>query len=255
MNAIIRTIQFIFLLGNLKVLYSLPVGTEVFQGSLQSEIVGNQLNLRVSDNSILNHQSFDIGLNETVRFIQDSQDSRVLNRVLTNNPSQILGNLLSNGSVYLINPAGIIFGDQAVVEVGKFYAIAGSMSNNDFSNEIDRFYSLVGEIENKGKISAKEITMVGSMISNSGRLSSLSGKVILGVGNTLQVENREDGNFVIVNQPVPHSNLFLGDLASQAILQTGIVEATKVLLHGNKIEQTEFSNQHCSSRGNIIFIR
>jgi len=42
--------------------------------------------------------------------VQQSSQSAVLNRVVGSSRSEILGSLLSNGQVYLINPNGIMFG-------------------------------------------------------------------------------------------------------------------------------------------------
>ncbi len=65
-----------------------------------------------------------IGQGEITRFIQNGADSAVLNRVTTGNSSEILGSLVSNGHVFLINPAGILVGRDGSV-VGRYPSSVG----------------------------------------------------------------------------------------------------------------------------------
>ncbi len=60
-----------------------------------------------TDKSVINWQSFSIGSQEYVKFVQPDRSSISLNRVIGGNPSSILGNLSANGQVYLVNPNGI----------------------------------------------------------------------------------------------------------------------------------------------------
>jgi filamentous hemagglutinin family protein len=77
-----------------------------------------------SDKVQLNWQTFNIGRENTVRFNQPSSTSAALNRVYdpNANPSRILGNLIANGQVYLINRNGIVFGEGAKVDVNSLVA-------------------------------------------------------------------------------------------------------------------------------------
>ncbi len=88
-----------------------PTGATVVHGNVQFKHVSpNVLEITNSPSSIINWQQFSIGQNETTRFIQDNAASAVLNRVTSQHPSSILGQLLSNGKVFVINPNGIVFG-------------------------------------------------------------------------------------------------------------------------------------------------
>ena len=42
--------------------------------------------------------------------------------VLSTDPTRIDGALLSNGEVWIVNPVGVFFGDQAIVDVGGLVA-------------------------------------------------------------------------------------------------------------------------------------
>src|SRR5688500_4888817 len=67
------------------------------------------LNVTNSRGAIINWQGFSIGAGEVTRFVQPSSSSAVLNRVNVGaDISRIQGQLLSNGRVFLINPAGIV---------------------------------------------------------------------------------------------------------------------------------------------------
>src|SRR5262249_59306431 len=65
---------------------------------------------------IINWNTFNIGVNESVRFNQPGASSVVLNRVTGGlGPSEILGTLTANGRGFVINRDGILFGPHAVV--------------------------------------------------------------------------------------------------------------------------------------------
>src|SRR5262249_59917410 len=69
-----------------------------------------------SNSAIINWNTFNIGVNESVRFNQPGTSSVMLNRVTGGlGPSEILGTLTANGRGFVINRDGILFGPNAVV--------------------------------------------------------------------------------------------------------------------------------------------
>ena len=72
-----------------------PVGPQVVSGTASVAASGKTLSITNSPNAILNWQGFSIATDETTRFIQQNAQSAVLNRVVGQNPSQILGALQS----------------------------------------------------------------------------------------------------------------------------------------------------------------
>jgi len=84
--------------------------------------------------SIINWQQFSINPGELTRFLQQSPASAILNRVIGSDPSQILGTLQSNGRVLLINPNGILFGANAVIDVQGLIASTLNLTDEDFLN-------------------------------------------------------------------------------------------------------------------------
>jgi filamentous hemagglutinin family protein len=122
-----------------------PTGANVVRGTAAIHQAGNLLQITNSPNAIINWQSFSIGANEITRFLQQSSSSAVLNRVITQNPSTILGALQSNGRVFLINPNGILFGAGAQIDVAGLVASTLNMSDQDFLAGRPRFGDGLGK--------------------------------------------------------------------------------------------------------------
>ncbi len=96
--------------------YANPNGAQVVNGQVNiAHPNANTLAITNSNGAIINWQQFSIQQNEITRFIQGSANSAILNRVIGQDPSAILGQLLSNGRVFLINENGIVIGSGATV--------------------------------------------------------------------------------------------------------------------------------------------
>jgi filamentous hemagglutinin family protein len=87
---------------------------------------------QTSDKASINWQSFNIGSAASVNIAQPNASSVLLNRVVGNDPSQILGKLSANGQVILLNPNGILFGKDGSVTASAFTASTFGLSDNDF---------------------------------------------------------------------------------------------------------------------------
>ena len=109
--------------------FALPTGPAVVNGAASVSQNGNVLSVTNSNGAILNWQKFGIAANEAVRFNQSSASSSVLNRVVGPDPSQIYGQLTSNGRVWLINPAGILVGPGGRIDTAGFVASTLNVSN------------------------------------------------------------------------------------------------------------------------------
>ncbi len=110
-----------------------PKGPQVAHGRAAfSNPNPNTLNVTNSPNAIINWQGFSIRQSELTRFIQQSGNSAVLNRVVGQNPSHIMGQLLSNGRVFLINPHGMVFGPNSVIDTAGFVASTLNITDKDF---------------------------------------------------------------------------------------------------------------------------
>ena len=100
---------------------ALPAGGRVIQGEGNFQYQGNQLKIwQHSDRMINEWARFDVGEDATVNFIQPGRDSIALNRVFSNDPSQIFGKVTSTGQLFLVNGSGVIFGESARIDTGSF---------------------------------------------------------------------------------------------------------------------------------------
>jgi filamentous hemagglutinin family protein len=167
-----------------------------------------------ADKAILNWQSFNIGPQNTVRFVQPQATSIAFNRIHERvNPSQILGTLTANGQVYLYNPNGFVFGKNSQVNVNALVATTLDVTDQVFERGITKVFDqnqgqaafqwtgeVLGEdgrpvraaasptgsriaIEPGAKISTnapnRRILIVAPVIDNQGQLKADDGEIIL----------------------------------------------------------------------------
>ena len=180
-----------------------PAGEQVVAGQAAVSRAGaNTLITQTSDRAAINWQSFSIGAGEAVRFAQPSASSVVLNRVVGQNPSEILGSLSANGQVFLLNPNGVLFGWGAQVDVGGMVASTLNISNSDFLAGRYRFLTAgvttgTAEVVNAGNIIANGgyVALIGPQVKNIGNIVATSGSVALAAGE--QVSLNLNGNKLI----------------------------------------------------------
>ena len=67
-------------------------------------------------------QSYNVGVNERVQYLQPNASSISLNRILSQNGSTIAGRIDANGQVILVNPNGIFFTPASIINVGGIIA-------------------------------------------------------------------------------------------------------------------------------------
>jgi filamentous hemagglutinin family protein len=221
-------------------LQALPTGTEsvLGNGSFSISQDGSQMNITAPDGSIFNHDAFNIAAGETVQFIQPSAQARVLNRILSSDVSTINGSLLANGEVFFASPAGLFFGETAVVDVGLLHVIGGQISDENFLSQTYNYESLVGTIENHGLIIARDIIFAGQKVVNSGQLRATEGEVSLLAGDSV-ILNSVDGSLSVdLTQSELTGTSVASDLAGQAVLQSGIINAQRVRLSASSISHS-----------------
>ena len=89
-----------------------------------------------TNSAVINWQNFDIATGEKVQFNQPNAMSKVLNRVISNNPTAIYGTLQANGIVYVVNQHGVTVGSGGIVDTAGFVAVAGNLTNDDFMSGV-----------------------------------------------------------------------------------------------------------------------
>ena len=219
-----------------------PVGPTVVHGTAQfARPDTSTLNVTNSANAIINWQGFSIDSPEVTRFIQPSATSAVLNRVTGSDPSTILGQLLSNGRVFLVNPHGMVFGEGAVVDTAGLVASTLGIGDADFLAGRYRFDGGpdAGDITNRGSIEAGAggVFLLAPNIENSGVIRTDGGDLVLAAGRTVTLTSLDlDGVQVEVQAPEDEV-LNLGDLIAErgavgafagSIRNSGTVEANAV---------------------------
>lgn len=192
--------------------------------------------------TIINWNEFSIGVDEVTRFIQQGASSSVLNRVTGGNPSEILGQLLSNGQVWLINTNGIAFGRDAVVDTAGFVASTLGISDEDYL--AGRFELGDGErtgfITNAGVIIANErgsVFLIAPRITNTGVVRADNGSVVLAAGRKAVLTSLEYDHIRFEVQSPGDTAVNLGTLQSLGgavaayagrIDQRGVIQADRV---------------------------
>ncbi|HUU17416.1 MAG TPA: filamentous hemagglutinin N-terminal domain-containing protein, partial [Sedimentisphaerales bacterium] len=173
-----------------------PEGAEVVHGQVSFQQSGLNTTIHASDKSIINYRSFDIARPEVVQFMQPSSSASVLNRILSANPTSINGTLLANGRVFFVNPAGVIIGGGARINVNQLVASGLNISNDSFINGQYEFVGGGGTVANYGDISARSVYLVGKQVTNAGNINCPDGYVVMAAGD--RVFLGQPGSSVIV---------------------------------------------------------
>ena len=184
---------------------ALPQGPTQTNGTAQISTSGSTMTINSSPGAIVNWKSFSIGAGETVRINQQSSASSILNRVTGGDPSLIYGSLSSNGSVWLINPAGIMVGPTGRIDVASLVASTLQITDADFLAKRMNFFKDQtfkgpdGTVVNEGRIQSGtgpegSIVIIGSSVENKGSLISKDGSITLAAGETVtMMDTRTSG--------------------------------------------------------------
>jgi len=213
-----------------------PVNPVVVEGNAAFQQSGNTTTITTTTSqTIIKYDSFDVLHNEIANFVQPNSSSNVMNRINAARPTALDGTVMSNGGVYWLNPAGVIIGAGAVINVTKFVASALDMSNSDFMAGIDRFAGGQGAVINNGNINAQSVYLVAKQVLNKGRIISPKGHVVIAAAERVFIS--EPGSNIIVEidsialrPDGGFSDLPLPDMAN--VTNEGTVEAVggKIIL-------------------------
>lgn len=170
-----------------------PEGGSVVAGAATIQYGQTTLITQTSNRAVVNWKEFSINTNETTRFNTPTNKSVTLNRVTGNNVSHILGNLYSNGQVFLVNPNGIVFGKTAHVDVAGLVASTANITNDDFMQGHYHFQDAPqgSRIINEGAITVRNAglaALVAPTVENRGIITATLGKVILGGGHAFTID-------------------------------------------------------------------
>src|SRR6266540_4638062 len=214
-------------------------GAATIQGQGGPAVIVNQ----TTNSAIINWNTFNIGVRESVRFNQPGSSSVVLNRVTGGlGPSEILGTLTANGRVFLINRDGILFGLSAVVNTASFLATTHDIRNSDFMAGRYNF-NIPGRpdasIVNQGRITASSggfAALVAPGVRNSGTITATLGTVALASGNSFTLDMYGDRLITLsVNDQVASKVI---DVATGKPLTSLVTNDGRIRANGGRVELT-----------------
>ncbi|MFB8789533.1 MAG: CHAT domain-containing protein [Potamolinea sp.] len=207
-------------------------GTQVIQQGNQFDITGGKLS---KDGANLFHSFQQFGLSESqiANFLSLPSTQNILGRVVGNNPSLINGLIQVSGSkanLYLMNPAGIVFGPNASLNVPASFTAttATGIALKDNNGVINWFNSFAGNnykelvgnpsqfafdlnpagsIINAGNLNVKageNLTLVGGNVINTGKITTPGGNITLAaIPGTSLVKLSHAGNVLALEIAPP----------------------------------------------------
>ncbi|MFD1745489.1 beta strand repeat-containing protein [Rhizobium helianthi] len=242
----------------------LPSGASVAAGQVSIGSTGSAMTVHQgSENAIVNWNSFSIGRDSSVEFVQPSGSSAILNRVTGTTGSSISGSLKANGQVYLINPNGIAITPSGTVSVGGgFVASTLDMTDEDF---------LAGKPRFSGNGASKAVTnagtvrigrggyaaLIGGTVSNDGLIEVETGKIGLGSGEQATLDLSGDGFLQVAvptgksgDEPLIQNRGKISASGGQVVISAAT--AQNAARHAINLSGSVEANSMSGSRGKIV---
>lgn len=220
----------------------LPSGGSFVAGSGTLQQNGRSLSIvQSTPRGIIEWNSFSIGKGAHVTF--DNGNGATLNRVTGSDVSSILGTLSATGSLYLINPQGIVIGSSGVVSTGgRFVASTLDTDNTSFMNGAQ--FALIGvsggKVVNLGKIGSTHgdvFLIADAQVENNGTIHAPNGTAELVAAEAVLLQDASSGKQVFVA---------LGDKGS--VLNRGTIRAAQISLQAADGNVFAFSGNHAALR-------
>jgi len=147
---------------------------------------------------------FNINGGQLAQFEFITDGSSIMNRDETGNLSNIFGTLNANGNVFIINPAGIVFGGGATINVNQLVASGLDMTADAFNDTLDGVSKMVfsggsGDVTIDGLLDADgtdSLYFVGENVFNDGHIFCPDGLVVMAAGEEMYLG--QPGSPVIV---------------------------------------------------------
>ncbi|HET6516149.1 MAG TPA: filamentous hemagglutinin family protein [Thermodesulfovibrionales bacterium] len=177
--------------------------------------------------AVIDWSSFNIGSDASVIFNQQKNSNwAALNRIRDKNPSLIFGKLSADGTIYLINQNGILFGPGSQVNVHSLTASALNITNGNFLGNVLQFnhedYNGTGlnplaTVSNHGEIDAADtgyVFLMAPRVENYGTITAPIGQIGLVAGTDMAFlspslsDTSRSGFYIILNDDFkkPKSN-------------------------------------------------
>nr|WP_235527599.1 filamentous hemagglutinin N-terminal domain-containing protein [Burkholderia sp. Leaf177] len=171
-------------------------------GSISANANAMTITQAAGSRTVIEWNSFSIGNGNKVKF--DNPNGATLNRVTGGNQSVILGTLSATGSVYLINPQGILVGQNGVISTGgRFVGSTLDTTNTAFMQGGPLTFSGTSNasVINLGRIASSggDIFLIArSEVNNQGTLSAPTGTAELAAGAQVLLQDSSSGKQTFV---------------------------------------------------------
>lgn len=206
-----------------------PTGGQVVAGQAGiAQATGRTTITQTTDRAAINWQQFNVGSQHTVQFVQPSQGSWTLNRVVGPDPSVIAGRVQANGGVAIVNQSGMVFAGGAQVNVGSLIASAAGITNENFMAgrmAFDQAARPGARVENHGTITVADrglAALVGPGVANSGVIRARLGRVALGAAETFVLDLAGDG---LIGIDVTQAVRTAPEGGQALVTNSGVIEA------------------------------
>lgn len=179
----------------------LPSGGQVTSGSGSITVPsrGQMVVQQNSDRLVIDWQSFNVAKNYGVTFQQPGDKAIVLNRVVGNGTSSIVGNISANGQVVLVNPNGVFMKSGAKINSSGFMATTRTINDTDFMNGNLKFAATDKtntSVVNQAAITVSNggyVVLAADNVTNAGRINTPSGKTLLAASKTVSLDLEGNG--------------------------------------------------------------
>ncbi|TSA14368.1 MAG: filamentous hemagglutinin N-terminal domain-containing protein, partial [Betaproteobacteria bacterium] len=224
-----------------------PTNPTVISGAATFAASGKTLNVTNSPGTIINWQGFSVNADELTRFIQQNAQSAVLNRVTSQEHSAILGQLQSNGRVYLVNPNGITIGAGARIDTAGFAASSLNLSDSDALAGKFKLQDTgsSGKVINNGTITTASggfVYLIAPDVENNGVITSPKGEIILAAGKSVELVDSQRPELRVQLTAPENTAVNVGKMIAEAgtigifagvIKQSGLISANSVVAGEN----------------------
>ncbi|MDX8431281.1 MAG: filamentous hemagglutinin N-terminal domain-containing protein [Candidatus Algichlamydia australiensis] len=246
-------------------IFCLPSGHSVKKGKAKISNRGSEVVITSGKSAVIHWDQFSIGKDETAKFQMQDAKSTVLNRVTGGNKSEILGRMESNGKVYLMNPKGILFGQDCQINVGGL--VASTLDILDQGGKLLFEGDSDAKVVNLGKISSPhgDVQLLAQKVENRGSIDA--GRVGLAAGSKILIKpNGSERIFVKAgNGSIDHSGSIRAVLTElktksayeMAINMNGLVKSAggEVVVQGGKITfsaESQIDLSNTSGPGGVL---
>jgi filamentous hemagglutinin family protein len=206
----------------------LPSGGQFTSGSGTITQSGSSLNVTQSSAAgIINWNGFSIGQGSSAHF--DNGSGATLNRVTGNIQSRIDGALTATGSLYLVNPAGVVVGTGGMVATGgSFAASTHDVTDADFLDGGGLTFKGTSRagVLNAGTISSAQgdVALIARSVINTGTVVAPNGTAGLAAGYEILMKDATDADGLL--------SVKIGGGDTEAV-NSGAIEAANAEIRAN----------------------